>query len=254
MAENRAFYKEQLKKPSVQKLLKAIRFAEGTAGPKGYQTMFGGGTFSDMSRHPDKVIRSGKYASAAAGAYQFMPGTWQGAASKLGLKSFNPTDQDIAGAYLAHERLKGIGGFARLDKEGLSPQIAAALAPEWASFPTLSGSSYYGQPVKRLKEIQKVYGDFVPTAGPETTIAQAKPETKDQPVTQVPNQTIVLLGGKDSSTDDDNLNYQFLQTFLGTPERSSSASRSARQSLLENMLSSISGTTSSPNYFSQTTM
>ena len=84
----------------------------------------------------------------------------------------------------------------------------------------------------------------------QTPVATA-PQT---PTAQAPNQTIVLLGGKDSNTDDDNLNYQFLQTFLGTPERGSSASRSARQSLLENMLSSISGTTSSPNYFGQTTM
>lgn len=141
-----------------QKLLKTIRFAEGTAGPKGYQTMFGGGTFSDASRHPDKVIRSGGYASAAAGAYQFLPGTWQRQASRLGLKTFGPAEQDVAALALARNRLRDLGGLSVLEKEGLSPRVAAALSPEWASFPTETGRSYYGQPVKSLSALQKVYG------------------------------------------------------------------------------------------------
>lgn len=141
-----------------QRLLQAIRFAEGTSGPKGYQTMFGGGTFADISRHPDTVVSKGGYKSAAAGAYQFMPGTWSRQASRLGLESFGPKEQDIAALALARNRLMGLGGLAALQKEGLSPRVAAALAPEWASFPTESGKSYYGQPVKTLESIQKVYG------------------------------------------------------------------------------------------------
>jgi muramidase (phage lysozyme) len=141
-----------------QRLLQAIRFAEGTSGPKGYQTMFGGGTFADMSRHPDAVVSKGGYKSAAAGAYQFMPGTWSRQASRLGLESFGPKEQDIAALALARNRLMSLGGLAALQKEGLSPRVAAALAPEWASFPTESGKSYYGQPVKSLESIQKVYG------------------------------------------------------------------------------------------------
>lgn len=141
-----------------QRLLQAIRFAEGTSGPQGYQTMFGGGTFADMSRHPDTVVSKGGYKSAAAGAYQFMPGTWASQASRLGLESFGPKEQDIAALGLARNRLMSLGGLAALQKEGLSPRVAAALAPEWASFPTESGKSYYGQPVKSLESIQKVYG------------------------------------------------------------------------------------------------
>ncbi len=46
--------------PEGQKLLQTIRYAEGTAGPQGYQTLFGGGTFSDLSKHPDTVISKGR--------------------------------------------------------------------------------------------------------------------------------------------------------------------------------------------------
>lgn len=141
-----------------QRLLQAIRFAEGTSGPQGYQTMFGGGTFADLSKHPDAVVNKGGYKSAAAGAYQFMPKTWATQASRLGLESFGPKEQDIAALALARNRLMGLGGLTALQKEGLSSRVAAALSPEWASFPTASGKSYYGQPVKSLESIQKVYG------------------------------------------------------------------------------------------------
>ena len=168
---------EQFRKtPAGQKLLKTIRFAEGTSGPKGYQTMFGGGTFQDMSRHPDKVVRSGGYSSAAAGAYQFLPGTWQSQASRLGLKGFGPEEQDIAALGLARNRLKSIGGLATVEKEGLSQRVAAALSPEWASFPTETGRSYYGQPVKSLSKLQEVYGQQVAPAV-ETVAKPAAPKS-----------------------------------------------------------------------------
>ena len=171
----RQFYEQFRNTPAGQKLLRTIRFAEGTAGPKGYQTMFGGGTFSDMSRHPDKVIKSGGYASAAAGAYQFLPGTWQGQASRLGLKSFSPEEQDIAALGLARNRLMDIGGLATVQKEGLSQRVSAALSPEWASFPTETGRSYYGQPVKSLSQLQQVFGQEV---APATTAAPAPKKDK----------------------------------------------------------------------------
>ncbi len=154
----RQFLEKFRNTPEGQRLLKTIRFAEGTAGPKGYQTMFGGGTFSDLSRHPDRVVRSGGYSSAAAGAYQFLPGTWQSQASRLGLKGFGETEQDIAALALARNRLMDIGGLETVRKEGLSKRVAAALAPEWASFPTETGRSYYGQPVKSLESLQRYYG------------------------------------------------------------------------------------------------
>ena len=200
---------EQFRKtPAGQKLLKTIRFAEGTSGPKGYQTMFGGGTFQDMSRHPDKVVRSGGYASAAAGAYQFLPGTWQSQASRLGLKGFGPEEQDIAALGLARNRLMGIGGLATVEKEGLSQRVAAALSPEWASFPTETGRSYYGQPVKSLSKLQEVYGQQVAPAASPAPVAVA-PKQDSRSVEEILSSSLGL-----KEKPEFNLNQQVTQGLL----------------------------------------
>jgi lysozyme len=146
-------------KPAIQNALRVIRFAEGTErnGPDSYRVMFGGGLAPDLKRHPDKVIKGGKYASAAAGAYQFMPFTWEAQAKALGLSDFGKESQDLAAVGLMRKRLMSIGGLSVLEKEGFSPRVSAALAPEWASLPTEKGVSYYGQPVKKLSDLQKVY-------------------------------------------------------------------------------------------------
>lgn len=169
MTTQKQYYEDLLKKPEVKALLNTIRYAEGTSGPAGYQTMFGGGKFSDLSRHPDKVISSGRYSSAAAGAYQFLPGTWSGAAKTLGLKTFTPAEQDVAALYLIQKRgaldpfLKGEKFKTVLDK----------LSPEWASLPTASGTSYYGQPVKKLEDLWGVYQKEKAKAGVKAEPAQS---------------------------------------------------------------------------------
>ena len=132
---------------NAQAWLTAIRVAEGTSGPNGYRTMFGGGLFSDMSRHPDRVIRSGGYASAAAGAYQFMPDTWR----SVGGGAMTPIRQDRAAMALALRR--GVD----LSTAPFTPANVAKLAPEWASLPTLAGGSYYGQPFRSFRSLQGVF-------------------------------------------------------------------------------------------------
>jgi len=162
-------------KPAIQNALRVIRFAEGTerGGPDSYRVMFGGGLAPDLKRHPDKVIKGGKYSSAAAGAYQFMPSTWEAQAKALGLPDFGQQSQDLAAVRLMRNRLMPIGGLSVLEKEGFSPRVSAALAPEWASLPTESGESYYGQPVKSISDLQKVFGQAVaiPGALPSTPAA-----------------------------------------------------------------------------------
>lgn len=142
-------------------LKQAISGAEGTilGGKPGYNVMFGGGRFQDFSKHPDRVISSpGGYSSAAAGAYQFMPGTWGGVQKRLGLSDFSPRSQDLGMLSKVRDRLMPLGGLSAITKAGtLTPEIQAALAPEWASFPTASGKSYYGQPVKAASQIQKFF-------------------------------------------------------------------------------------------------
>ena len=77
--------------PERRAMLNTIRFAEGTwkgGFDVGYRVMFGGGLMSSLNRHPNRVIYSSRYASAAAGAYQFMPFTWDLVRRSLGVTGF----------------------------------------------------------------------------------------------------------------------------------------------------------------------
>ena len=144
--------------PARRALLNTIRYAEGTwAGGQdiGYRILFGGSLMGSMERHPNLVIRTARYASAAAGAYQFMPFTWSMASRLLGLQKFSPEEQDQAALLLIQRR----GALSMADEGRFTPGLAARLAPEWASFPTLGGSSYYGQPVRRFSELKRFYED-----------------------------------------------------------------------------------------------
>ncbi|WP_398333258.1 endolysin [Vulcanococcus sp.] len=142
--------------PERRALLNTIRYAEGTwarGENLGYRIMFGGGLMPHLERHPDRVIYSGGYASAAAGAYQFMPFTWARASRSLQLPGFGPDVQDQAAIFLIQRR----GALPLADQGAFTPELAARLAPEWASFPTLAGRSFYGQPVKRYGALKAFY-------------------------------------------------------------------------------------------------
>jgi lysozyme len=142
--------------PERRALLNTIRFAEGTwarGEDRGYWIMFGGSLMPSLDRHPNRVNRTPGYASAAAGAYQFMPFTWTMASSRMGLNGFGPHVQDQAAIFLIQRR----GALEKADRGVFTPQLAARLAPEWASFPTLAGNSFYGQPVKRFDELRRFY-------------------------------------------------------------------------------------------------
>lgn len=141
--------------PERRALLNTIRYAEGTwsdGEDKGYQVLYGGGLFQDLSRHPETVIVR-RYTSAAAGAYQFLPKTWKGVARELDLDSFEPAQQDQAALHLIERR----GALQEIDRHGLTSAAMARLAPEWASFPTWSGHSAYGQPVKSRRDLERFY-------------------------------------------------------------------------------------------------
>jgi muramidase (phage lysozyme) len=143
--------------PQRRALLATIRFAEGTwagGGSEGYRTLYGGGRFTSLEAHPDIVVVK-RYASAAAGAYQFLPATWNAASRRLGLRGFGPANQDQVALYLADQR----GALAAVDRGGLSDAAMARLAHEWASFPLPCGSSAYGQPVKSAEELRQFYAE-----------------------------------------------------------------------------------------------
>ena len=140
--------------PERRALLNTIRFAEGTwkQGEDGYRTLYGGGRFGSLARHPELVVVK-RYTSSAAGAYQFLPGTWREASTKLQLESFEPRNQDQAALYLVDRR----GMLEHIDRQGLTREAMAVLALEWASFPNLAGNSAYGQPVKKARELESFY-------------------------------------------------------------------------------------------------
>jgi len=168
---------------NARRWLKAISFAEGTWAnnkPK-YDILFGGGTFGDLSRHPDRVIHTPNYSSAAAGAYQFMPGTWESVQRKLNLPDFSPRSQDLGAIELIRRR--GVNP----DTDPINRETLSKLSPEWASFPTLEGVSYYGQPNKAAESIITfAYGGELPPqntyaaveSGGETKVGQSGSDDK----------------------------------------------------------------------------
>lgn len=166
--------------PSARRWLNLISYAEGTYGPKGprYNITFGYTPITDLSKHPDRVVRSGNIASAAAGAYQFMPGTWATAAKAVGAKDFGPRAQDLAALELIRRR--GVDP----ERDPITPTTIAKLAPEWASLPTLKGKSYYGQsykPVDRLLAFARSQGaNVTPSSQGAAATAPASENAAEQ--------------------------------------------------------------------------
>ena len=152
-AEPSGFYRIT---PERRALLNTIRYAEGTwidGSEEGYRVLYGGGRFQNLEWHPEITVQK-RYTSAAAGAYQFLPGTWREASLRLGLQNFGPSSQDQAALYLMEKR----GALQEFDRLGLNRTVLARLAREWASLPASHGGSFYGQPVKRVEELLAFYG------------------------------------------------------------------------------------------------
>lgn len=95
------------------------------------------------------------------------------------------------------------------------------------------------------------------TLGDPLTPGPTQPEVAAAPTVQQPNTVIVLTDGKDEEDSDSALRKSFLSSYIqealqpGGTKESNAAKIS--QGLFRNMLSSISGTTSSPDYFGQRT-
>lgn len=181
---DRAFLEQFRNTPEGRALLGVIRYAEGTSEYREpHRVFFGGGRIPSLAQHPNRVIRTKSFprGSTAAGAYQFLTPTWNQQAQKLGLRSFGPVEQDVAALDLAWNRLKDLGGLAYLQQRGLTREALAALAPEWASLPTMEGRSYYGQPVKSVAELQKVYQQYYGQPAARTQTTQQPARTASQP-------------------------------------------------------------------------
>jgi muramidase (phage lysozyme) len=157
-----------LEHPNVRRYLDLIAQAEGTAGNADpYRVAFGGGTISDLSRHPGVARRfrqtDGKSnTSTAAGKYQFLHSTWADVSGRLGLTDFSPRSQDLG----ALELMRRSGSL----EDVLRGDYASAVRKDgrtWASLP----SSPYPQPKRSAAFIAKALGQpeaptFLPPYAP----------------------------------------------------------------------------------------
>jgi len=154
-----------LNDPVGKDLLRMLRHAEGTAmyGGDPYTTFYGGGQFTDLSKHPDQLILGGEGSanSAAAGAYQFMPTTWNEAQRALDLKDFSANSQDLAAIWLANRKLQQKGkDFSNLRYGDMDREIMSDLGESWASLPNLAGESWYKDVGNKSKPYDELYGIY----------------------------------------------------------------------------------------------
>ena len=79
---------------NVAAFLRVIRAGESSQDADAYRMQVGGRLLDSLDDHPREVVRvkiGGKVIpSSAAGAYQFIRGTWQECADALGLRDFSP--------------------------------------------------------------------------------------------------------------------------------------------------------------------
>lgn len=136
--------------------LDALARAEGTAKypNQGYNTMFGGSQFSNMSDHPRKLhpftqTDGTTNYSSAAGRYQFKASTWDDAVKALGLNDFSPQSQDLAALWLIQQK-----GQLENVVNGNFQDATKGLGGVWASLP----SSKYLQPKRSNEEMSAFYG------------------------------------------------------------------------------------------------
>ena len=101
------------------------------------------GLLDTIARHEQSKegYASANPTSSARGRYQFMPGSWNDAASALGLKDFSPENQDKAAKWLAERAWRQAGHRSDLSTDlksndpTLRGQVAAALRGVWPSLP-----------------------------------------------------------------------------------------------------------------------
>lgn len=137
-----------LRARNMRAFLRVIREGESSQGDDAYRTLFGGGLFGDLSKHPNRTITANGYTSTAAGAYQFLSKTWNECRDVLNLRGFTPAEQDLAAVFLIQRR-------GALDDvlEGRIEDAIAKCGREWASLP----GSPYGQPVMTLEKAMRTY-------------------------------------------------------------------------------------------------
>ncbi len=133
--------------------LDMLAYSEGTSGPDGYSTLFGGGLCDNLDAHPRQYFSFTNslgvtLRTSAAGRYQFLARTWDALQASLQLPDFGPASQDAAALELVRQR----GALADV-QAGRIVQACAKCAPIWASLP---GAGYH-QPERKISQLLAAY-------------------------------------------------------------------------------------------------
>lgn len=101
----------------------------------GYNTLYGGHTFSSYLDHPRIGFRTPQGdITHAAGRYQFQPDTWDAEVKRLGLPDFSPKSQDLAAWDLANRTYyQNTRGRSLEADEATNSVRWEALANQWPS-------------------------------------------------------------------------------------------------------------------------
>lgn len=133
-----------------------------------YDSLVGGRFFTDYSHHPAQLgykspagwttnaagtnYYNPAMNSSAAGAGQFIYGTWDGLRNALGLPDFTPASQDAAMQLL----LQQIGAIDAITNDDIDGALRLASA-QWASLPYATA----GQHPKSLAVAMNTYNNFL---------------------------------------------------------------------------------------------
>lgn len=169
---NRSDLRAALSHPNVAGFLRVIRQGESSQDEAAYSIQYGGKHFAAPPwAHPREKVTAGRWTSTAAGAYQFLAGTWDGLVARYQFPDFSPGCQDMAAVALIHGR-KALDDV----QAGRFEAAIAKCGKEWASLP----GSPYGQPVMTMEEARSVYerwgGRYV---APAASTAAFNPDTLD---------------------------------------------------------------------------
>ena len=175
-----------LENPNARKFLELLKYTEGTQG-HGYATAFGGGKLSSLAAHPGTShsfteTTGKKNKTTAAGAYQFLKGTWGPLQKKYNLPDFGPRSQDIAALALVAQQ----GAL----KDVLSGNMQSAVQKTgtiWASLP----SSTYDQGKKSWDKVNKFLGGGVQAPVPSAQEPLLAKSTQQVPAIQDGNTFLV---------------------------------------------------------------
>lgn len=160
--------------PNMKAFLDVI--GQGEVTNKGYNVRYGGGTFSDYSKHPG---------GGPAGRYQFIPSTW----ANLGMPDFTPKSQD-AGAV----KLIGQLGSTNLIEQGHFEDAVATLRLTWTSLPGGAESQWKSMAEAKqywLKQVKRYQGQVTPQQAAQAT--QNPTATEEPKVTQTQKGRLIKI-------------------------------------------------------------